>query len=133
MSRNETARVLVVEDDPDLRDALCDALATARIETRSVGTGAEAIEELTFEPLPDAVVLDLRLPATDGWAVLRWLRGAGGLRHLPVVVVSGAPVEHAELALAHGVAAYLRKPVHLADLVQALHLALGAEPRKGAG
>lgn len=133
MSRNETARVLVVEDDPDLRDALCDALSRARIATRSVGTGADAIEELTFEPLPDAVVLDLRLPSIDGWAVLAWLRGEGGLRHLPVVVLSGAPVEHIELALAHGVAACLRKPVHPAELLKALLLAMGAEPRKDAG
>ncbi len=131
----------MVEDDPDLRDALCDALADtrigARIVARGVGSGAEAIDELTFEPLPDAVILDLRLPARgggptiDGWALLDWLRREGGLRHLPVVIVSGAPLEHVELAAARGVAACLRKPVRLTDLLQALLSALGAEPRKG--
>jgi CheY-like chemotaxis protein len=139
MSRDDTARVLVVEDEPDLREALCDALAAARILARGVGSGAEAIDELTFEPLPDAVVLDLRLPvrgggpAIDGWALLDWLRREGGLRHLPVVIVSGAPLEHVELAASLGVAACLRKPVRPVDLLQALLSALGAEPRKGAG
>lgn len=133
MTRNPPARVLVVEDDPDLREALCDALAAARISTRGVGSGSEAIEELTFEPLPDALILDLRLPGVDGWAVLAWLSRQRGLRHLPVIVVSGAPTEHIELAVTRGVVACLHKPVRPADLLRALHAAIGAEPRKDAG
>lgn len=117
--------VLVVEDDPHLRTALCDALSSARMAAVGVADGGAALDHLTFEAAPDAVVLDLRLPVLDGWALLGWMRGDAGLRHVPVVVVSGAPLEHVELVEPLEPTACLRKPVGAAELLRVLHQLLG--------
>ncbi|MFF8944029.1 response regulator transcription factor [Streptomyces sp. NPDC014864] len=65
-------RVLVVDDDPDLAEVLSGALRYQGWEVRSAGDGAGAVAEAR-DLLPDAVVLDVMLPDTDGFAVLRSL------------------------------------------------------------
>ncbi|WP_189985010.1 response regulator transcription factor [Streptomyces capoamus] len=65
-------RVLVVDDDPDLAEVLTGALRYEGWEVRSAGDGAAALAAAR-ELLPDAVVLDVMLPDTDGFAVLRRL------------------------------------------------------------
>ncbi|MFB7108357.1 response regulator transcription factor [Streptomyces sp. NPDC056190] len=65
-------RVLVVDDDPDLAEVLCGALRYQGWEVRAAGDGASAIAAAR-EVRPDAVVLDVMLPDTDGFAVLREL------------------------------------------------------------
>ncbi|MCO5167353.1 MAG: response regulator [Planctomycetes bacterium] len=124
--------VLVVEDDPQLRTAICDALGAARLHAVGVADGAAALDHLTFEPAPDAVVLDLRLPVLDGWSLLAWMRREGGLRHVPVVVLSGAPLEHLELVGPFEPAACLRKPAGATELLRTLQQLLGA-PRDDGG
>jgi two-component system, response regulator, stage 0 sporulation protein F len=118
--------LLVAEDDPDLRETLCDALTTRWTRVTAVGSGREAMDCLRFDPAPAGIVLDLRLPDVDGWELLRWLRDQQALRHVPVVIVSGAPFEHVELALGHPSVTYLRKPVGLSDLSDAIRNAVGA-------
>ncbi|MGW3507159.1 response regulator transcription factor [Streptomyces sp. NPDC000994] len=68
-------RVLVVDDDPDLAEVLCGALSYQGWEVRAAGDGASAIAAAR-EVRPDAVVLDVMLPDTDGFAVLRELHAA---------------------------------------------------------
>ncbi len=117
------ATVLVVEDDPDLRDSLCELLSTSDVDATGVGDGQQALYWLMLEPPPRAVVLDLRLPVINGWDLLGWLREQPEWRDLPVVVVSGAPVEHVELTLTHEPIAWLQKPIDpraLSALVEAL-------------
>ncbi|WP_371551011.1 response regulator transcription factor [Streptomyces sp. NBC_00554] len=63
-------RVLVVDDDPDLAEVLSGALRYEGWEVRTAGDGAAAVTEARGL-LPDAVVLDVMLPDTDGFAVLR--------------------------------------------------------------
>jgi len=65
-------RVLVVDDDPDLAEVLSGALRYEGWEVRTAGDGVSAVAEAR-ELLPDAVVLDVMLPDTDGFAVLRSL------------------------------------------------------------
>ncbi|MFJ8602178.1 response regulator transcription factor [Streptomyces shenzhenensis] len=65
-------RVLVVDDDPDLAEVLTGALRYEGWEARAAGDGASALAAAR-ELLPDAVVLDVLLPDTDGFAVLRRL------------------------------------------------------------
>lgn len=115
--------VLVVEDDADLREAMVELLATSDVDVTGVGDGEQAVYWLMLEPPPRAVVLDLRLPVINGWDLLTWLREQPEWRDLPVVVISGAPVEHVELTLAHEPVAWLQKPVDpraLAAVVEAL-------------
>ncbi|MET7608194.1 response regulator transcription factor [Streptomyces avermitilis] len=66
-------RVLVVDDDPDLAEVLSGALRYEGWEVRAAADGACAVDEAR-DLLPDAVVLDVMLPDTDGFAVLRELR-----------------------------------------------------------
>ncbi|MFF4488391.1 response regulator transcription factor [Streptomyces sp. NPDC001544] len=65
-------RVLVVDDDPDLAEVLTGALRYEGWEVRAAGDGASAVATAR-ELMPDAVVLDVMLPDTDGFAVLRTL------------------------------------------------------------
>lgn len=67
-------RVLVVDDDPDLAEVLSGALRYEGWEVRTAGDGVSAVAEAR-ELLPDAVVLDVMLPDTDGFSVLRSLHG----------------------------------------------------------
>ncbi|MER5572009.1 response regulator transcription factor [Streptomyces massasporeus] len=66
-------RVLVVDDDPDLAEVLSGALRYEGWQVRTAGDGVSAVEEAR-ELVPDAVVLDVMLPDTDGFAVLRSLQ-----------------------------------------------------------
>jgi CheY-like chemotaxis protein len=124
-----TRIVMVVEDDPDLRELLCCVLSSDRVEARGFADGHKAAEHLMREEPPSAILLDLRLPVLNGWDLLTWLRRQPGLEETPVLVMSGAPVERLELTLEHQPAACLRKPFDPDDLIRALEQALTkAEP-----
>lgn len=68
------ARLLVVEDEPDLRDLLVQRFEAAGHEVVSVGTGADALRSVDQQGPPDAAVLDVDLPGQDGVDLLADLR-----------------------------------------------------------
>lgn len=107
-------RVLVVEDDPDLRETLqllIESVSSTVTSAVGVGDGAEAIEYLEGHPPPCLIVLDLMMPRVDGWQVLGWLRDHPRLRGVPVLLVSAVAPDRARQAMAlHDVAGYLPKP-----------------------
>ena len=70
------ARLLVVDDEPNIRDLLATSLRFAGFEVFTASTGNEAIREAT-EHQPDLVVLDVMLPDMDGFTVTRRLRDRG--------------------------------------------------------
>jgi len=78
----------------------------------------ERILEMAAEARPDAIVLDVMLPGTDGWELLGRLREHPATREIPVLVCTILPQE--ELALALGAAAFVRKPVSRQELLAAL-------------
>lgn len=88
-----TRRILVVDDDEDVRRLA--VMSLARIggyEVRSVGSGAQCLEELTAQR-PDAVVLDVMMPVMDGPATLAAIRDSGATHDLPVVFLTAGIVE----------------------------------------
>ncbi len=94
--------VMVVEDDPDMRELLRSVLNDAGWQVREAGNGQLAIERITADP-PSLLILDLMLPLVDGFAVLRNLRSSpdARLRSLPVLVLTAktlTPAERRELA-----------------------------------
>lgn len=115
--------ILVVEDEPVqqeltrmalLDSGLCPSIGVA-------GDGDEAIEYLFGDggpsrPLPALVLLDLHLPNTDGFEVIRRLRGSASTRHVPIVVLSSTddPVE-IERAYELGANSVVRKPVRFEE------------------
>lgn len=77
--------VLLVEDEPFLREVLQWELEEAGARVETAGNGGEAIAAIE-RGAPDLLLLDLLMPRMDGFAVLDWLRGAG--RRIPTVVLS---------------------------------------------
>jgi CheY-like chemotaxis protein len=81
-------RVLVVEDDPVQRDAICALLSSKDVETLGVGTAAECLERLK-ETTFDCMVLDLSLPDASGFSLLQHLSEEGTHAFPPVIVYTG--------------------------------------------
>jgi CheY-like chemotaxis protein len=115
-------RILVVEDEADLRLSLGIALRVAGHEVWEAATGTEGLDRIERgEGLPDAMLLDLRLPDLDGWQVLADLEARGLFPSLPVIVGSAdADPEARRRALAAGCLAYLVKPFEPDDLLTLL-------------
>ena len=116
-------RVLVVDDEPDTRDMVAILLQRAGADVAKAGSTDEALR-LADERVPDVLVSDLAMPARDGYALLRALRGRGLARGLATVALTAhARQEDRERALAAGFDAYVTKPVEpsaLAALVREL-------------
>ena len=90
-----TRRLLVIEDDEIERRAIVELLGHDDIELQAVGTGAEALQRLHDERF-DCIVLDLRLPDVNGFALLERLHGDPALAAVPVVVFTGKDLSAAE-------------------------------------
>jgi DNA-binding response OmpR family regulator len=129
MSANSTskAKVLIVEDDDDLRRGLTYRLQTSGYEIVHAPDGVAAISVARNE-LPDVVLLDLGLPAGDGIKVLERYANLPELSAIPVVVLTGRDPRTAEPATRKfHVAAFLQKPVDNKDLLEAIERALRGE------
>jgi CheY-like chemotaxis protein len=108
-------QVLVVEDDPALREIYAGALRGYGHDVRTAADGAAALDALISGWEPCVVFLDLRMPGMDGWELSRRLREDERWKALPVVVVAAhfrIDQEAAEI----GAAAWLQKPFDLARL-----------------
>jgi two-component system OmpR family response regulator len=106
-------RLLVVEDEPDLAATLRKALGEAGFAVDVAATGEDALWR-TEAPY-DVIVLDLMIPAVDGWEVLRQLRGRGN--PTPVLVLTARDATDDKVrALDAGADDYLTKPFTLAEL-----------------
>jgi CheY-like chemotaxis protein len=81
------ARVLVVDDDPVLRDVLSIHLMQEGHVIRAAGNGAEALRRLKEEPF-DLVLSDVDMPAMDGLELARAMRSDPALRQIPLVLLS---------------------------------------------
>lgn len=100
--------VLVVDDEPQVREIVATYLERDGFRVRTAATGAEALAELAKQRA-DLVVLDLMLPGVDGLAVLRKLRESGD--QVPVIVLSAKGRESERVAgLELGADDYLAKP-----------------------
>ncbi len=113
------ARILSVEDDPDLQHLVSYALRNQGFEVHYAFTGPEGIEK-TLQLNPDLILLDMMLPGLNGTEVVRRLKEQKATRDIPIVVLTSYPddadfLESAVRAL--GAVEYLRKPVRLEELV----------------
>ena len=81
------SRVLIVEDEPDIRDLLAFHLERAGYHVAKSRTGADALRQIAASP-PDLVLLDLMLPEMDGLEVCRRLRGDPRTASLPIVMLT---------------------------------------------
>ena len=111
-------RILVVDDEPSVRDALDRALRLDGYKVALAPDGRSALEALADDP-PDAVVLDVLMPAPDGLEVCRRLRAAGD--HTPVLLLTARDaVPDRVRGLDAGADDYLTKPFALEELLARL-------------
>ena len=80
------ARVMVVEDNPDIRIALGELLGAQGFDVALADNGRDALDQLAAGAAPSWIVLDLMMPEMDGWQFLRAIDAAGP--HPPVTVLT---------------------------------------------
>lgn len=108
-------RVLVVDDEAAVRDALVRALDSEGYETRSAGDGANALSEVARWQ-PEVVVLDVAMPFMDGLTMCRTLRGRGDRTPILMLTARDAVADRIE-GLDAGADDYLVKPFDLDELL----------------
>jgi DNA-binding response OmpR family regulator len=108
--------ILVVDDDPDIRDLVALVLADEGYQVLTAANGAEALTEIEHEP-PAAMLLDIQMPIMDGWAVVRSMHERGC--RVPTIVMTAATAAE-ERCRELGADACLPKPFSLDDLCAAV-------------
>ena len=111
--------VLVVDDDPDIRDALVDVLSDHGYEAHAVANGREALDVLSQGARPRVILLDLMMPVMDGVQFRSQQLRDPSLREVPVILIS-AGNDLAEHATSLGVTESLRKPLDLERLLRCI-------------
>jgi CheY-like chemotaxis protein len=135
--------LLYVDDDPNDRLLVESACRRASVSFRlkTSESGVEAIRYLSGEgefdnraehPLPDLILLDLKMPEMDGFEVLRWIRANPATRTIPVALYSGSSLsEDIAKGYSQGANYFISKPPQLATLIdfaRAVDECLAAEP-----
>jgi two-component system KDP operon response regulator KdpE len=125
-----SGRVLVVDDEPEIRRALKTGLGYQGFDVRAVATGEEALDEIRLWR-PDVVLLDLGLPGLDGFEVLRRMSDKS---RVAVMVVSVMPGEKDKVrALDLGADDYLVKPFGINELSARIRAVLRRQAALGDG
>ena len=120
----EKNKVLIIEDDRDMRQALNLRLRSNNYDTVFASDAVMALS-IAKQEQPDLILLDLGLPGGDGFMVLSRLKDMARLASIPVIVVSARdPQKNKERALAAGAHAYFQKPAENKDLMVAIQDAL---------
>lgn len=106
---NKSKKILIIEDDADLREVLVEKLRLSGLEVIEAADGAEGLAK-AFEVHPDLVVLDIIMPKMDGLAVLRKIREDGWGAQVPIVILTNINAnEKLVEALEIGIDEYLIK------------------------
>ena len=122
--------ILVVDDDPDMRQTLQIRLKASGYDVRCAEDGVGAISEVNRHT-PDLIVLDLGLPAGDGFVVLDTLKTNLDLSSVPVIVLSGRDRKaNEERVLNAGGRAFLQKPVQTNEFLAVIRHTLDETTRK---
>lgn len=131
MNDSVKRRVLVVDDEQDVRDYLTAALEDAGFEVETAADGQEAMEAVRRNP-PDLISLDLVMPRHSGAKFYRDLQKDAKLHKIPVMIVTGhardemGRADFDEMTMS-GPGVYLEKPVRPASYVSAVRKVLGME------
>ncbi len=106
------SKLLIVDDEVAILEALTDILSVEGYEVATAANGAECLKR-AGEDRPDLILLDLMMPVMDGQEMLRRLKESPDLRAIPVVVMSAGRVSKSELQGSR----FLAKPFELDDLL----------------
>jgi two-component system KDP operon response regulator KdpE len=124
-------KILVVDDDPDMRLGLQLRLTANHYDVIFAADGVASIAEAR-KHMPDLMILDLGLPAGDGFSVLERLKVNESLSAIPVIVLSGRDrVGNWDRALKAGAKTFLQKPVANDKLLAVIRLVLAESEHTG--
>ena len=116
---NPMARILVIEDDEEMRSLLEDFLKDEGYEADSANNGSEAFHKLAKEPF-DLVITDIRMPGLTGLDILSAVKKFQV--EMPVVVITAFGGEEVyRRSIARGADGYLEKPIHFHKLKSLIH------------
>jgi DNA-binding response OmpR family regulator len=120
--------ILVVDDDPDIRQLVAELLRLSAYDAVTASSGVEAIERLLAGgERASLVLLDVQMPELDGWETLRRIRAEPRLDDVPVVLctVKSSAIDTA-LGWTLGCDGYVVKPFAIADLIAEVEVVLNA-------
>ena len=112
--------ILVVEDEANIRDAVCLALEDEGYQVDAAVNGSDALGRLQTNELPRLILLDLVMPVMDGWKFRRAQQQAPALADIPVVLVSGA-ADLSQQAVSLRAVGFLQKPFDFDKLLDLVH------------
>ena len=114
--RNAAKRVLIVEDDSDIREAIAMSLEELGVEAIHAGDGLEGLARLEAGAAPQAILLDLCMPRLDGNGFLAALRQHPRFAEIPVISMTAST----QADVPGGTEGHLQKPFDFADLARIL-------------
>jgi DNA-binding response OmpR family regulator len=120
----DKSKILIVDDDPDLRRALNLRFRANNYDTAYATDGLSAIAMARTEK-PDVIILDIGLPAGDGFVVMNCLQDIPSLSAIPVIVLTARDPQSArERIMNSGATAFFQKPVDNRQLLGAIRAVL---------
>jgi DNA-binding response OmpR family regulator len=122
-------KILVVDDERDVVKAVTIRLQTAGYEVVSAYDGAQGVFAVHKE-MPDLIILDIRMPAGDGFSIAQKLKESAQTSHIPILFLTGSPERSAEQkAEKVGGRFYIKKPYDPEELLDAVRRALEDQGR----
>jgi signal transduction histidine kinase/DNA-binding response OmpR family regulator len=118
LNLNGDTKVLVIDDDPSVRELLIRVIGKDGFQIITANSGDEGLR-LAREQHPNAITLDVMMPGMDGWAVLSQLKADPELADIPVIIMT--MVDNKNLGFALGASDYLVKPVDRTRLLSVLN------------
>ena len=119
------ATILVIDDEPAIRDVLAELLRHEGYRVVAASNGARALE-LVEPERPDVALVDIMMPVLDGHEFVRRLREVPGRGHIPVIMLSAGSRPRPER---YSVAAFLPKPFDLEEILTTVRRILAGEGR----
>ncbi len=127
MSNEMKPRILIVEDDPDLRTILRLQLLSQDWEVTEAVNGAEGFAAVRENP-PDCVILDLMMPVMDGFGFLKRARSLMDLQDVPIMILTASEDERNKIrGYQYQADAYMSKPYDLEELTDEVRRLLATE------
>lgn len=115
-------RVLLVDDDEEIRSTLGAVLQAEGFDVVEARNGLHALQQLLRQPLPDVILLDMTMPVMTGFEFLELQQEDPRIRHLPVIAVT----VHAKAVEIGAVRRLVRKPFDLGELVAVIREVLAS-------
>lgn len=112
------AKILIAEDEPDIRDLVAFTLRFAGHEVVAVGNGADAVQAAPRE-MPDLILMDVRMPQMTGYEACEKIKADARVKDIPVVFLSAKGQDsEIQAGLSAGASEYLLKPFGPLELTE---------------